>query len=70
MKKIQTLEYFHITSRYNLKCVGCYLDEIDKNKKYDLDTKQCLKILDNPKRSNVKQLIVSDGEPLLRLDLE
>ncbi len=40
MKKIQKLEYFHITSRCNLKCVGCYLDEIDRNKKYDLDTKQ------------------------------
>lgn len=61
--------YFHVTSKCNLKCIGCYSDEENRNEKKDLSTSQCYKIIDNLKHANVRCLIISGGEPLLRNDL-
>lgn len=63
------MAYFHITSKCNLKCIGCYSDEENRNSKNDLSTQQCIKIIDNLNRAKVKTLIISGGEPFLRNDL-
>lgn len=63
------MAYFHITSKCNLKCIGCYSDEENRNSKKDLSTQQCIEIIDNLNRAKVKTLIVSGGEPFLRNDL-
>lgn len=63
------MAYFHVTSRCNLNCVGCYSDEENRNCKNDLTTEQCLRIIDNLKQSNVTNIIISGGEPFLRNDL-
>lgn len=61
--------YFHVTSKCNLNCIGCYSAEENRNEKKDLSTAQCFEIIDNLKRTNINSLIVSGGEPLLRSDL-
>ena len=61
--------YFHVTSKCNLNCIGCYSDEENRNLRRDLSTDECYKIIDSLKHANVNSLIVSGGEPLLRNDL-
>lgn len=63
------MAYFHITSRCNLHCVGCYSYETDRNSKPDLSTKQCCSVLSKLRQAGVRQVIISGGEPLLRTDL-
>ncbi len=70
LNNVMSSAYFHVTSKCNLHCVGCYSDEKDRNSKIDLTTEQCYKILDNLRSSGVEQVVISGGEPLLRGDLE
>lgn len=61
--------YFHVTSRCNLNCEGCYSFEEHRNKKNDLTLEQIKAILDNLAEAGLCELVISGGEPFLRPDL-
>lgn len=62
--------YIHLTSHCNLKCKGCYSLEKERNTKIDLSFEQICIILKNLKKSGIKTLVLSGGEPFLRKDIK
>lgn len=58
--------FWNITCRCNLYCQHCHVgnDQYD-----DLNTEQCLDIVNNLRAAKVKMVILSGGEPLLRQDI-
>lgn len=61
--------YFHVTSKCNLNCVGCYSYEENRNSIDDLSLINVQSILRNIKNAGVMHLIISGGEPMLRTDI-
>lgn len=61
--------YIHITDRCNLHCRGCYSadERCDKN---ELTLQNIKKIILNLKNLNLKTVIISGGEPMIRRDLD
>lgn len=60
--------YFHVTTRCNMHCPGCY-SEIDRDSKADLSFPDMTRIIDNIARANIHSLVISGGEPFLRSDM-
>lgn len=58
---------WEITSKCNLKCLHCFVKPT-KNKK-ELTTKEALEIIDLLPKINVKKILFTGGEPLLRKDI-
>ena len=61
--------YLHVTSHCNLTCAGCYSFEEKRNVANDLSLEDMKLILDSLKKSGIKDLIISGGEPFLNKDL-
>jgi len=61
--------YLHVTSRCNLNCEGCYSYEQKRNEMIDLPILDIKNILDKLAAVNIKNLILSGGEPFLRDDI-
>ncbi len=62
------IAYWNITSKCNLSCQHCHVGNMQHNH-YDLNTRQCLTIVNKLADADVKVIIVSGGEPLLRKDI-
>ena len=62
--------YFHVTSRCNMNCIGCY-SQLDGNYggKEPLSLEDIKKIVDNMAEAKIKSVIISGGEPFLRADI-
>ncbi len=62
--------YFHVTSRCNMNCTGCY-SQLDGSYagKEPLSLKDIRGIIDNMAEAKVKSVIISGGEPFLRADI-
>lgn len=61
--------YVHVTNKCNLHCLGCYSDNISRNKEKDLSHKDMVNILTELGNIGVENLIISGGEPLFRKDI-
>jgi len=61
--------YIHITSHCNLDCYGCYSYENKRNLKPDLSFSEIKVILQNLKKSGLKHLVISGGEPFINKDI-
>ena len=61
--------YFHVTSKCNLNCIGCYSYEENRNMTNDLPLPSVKKILTNIKNAGISHLVISGGEPMLRSDI-
>lgn len=61
--------YFHVTSKCNLNCIGCYSYEEHRNKVSNMSLASVKKVLTNIKKSGVSHLVISGGEPMLRDDI-
>jgi len=59
--------WLHLTNRCNLRCVTCFKDEKQLDKK-DLSTEKILSIVDEISDLGVGYIAVSGGEPFLRPD--
>lgn len=59
---------WNLTRRCNLRCPHCYL-EAGKQAEHELDTKECLALLDELKLLGTEMVILTGGEPLLRKDI-
>ncbi|MHC5226545.1 heme d1 biosynthesis radical SAM protein NirJ [Ignatzschineria sp. LJL83] len=60
---------WNILRRCNLNCMHCYSTSVDTDFKGELDTSEALKLIDQLFEAQVKVLIFSGGEPLMRPDL-
>lgn len=65
--KIETV-YFHVTQRCNLQCEYCY-NKNNLNKREELTTEEVFRVIDRLKKANVKNIILTGGEALLRKDI-
>ena len=65
--KIETV-YFHVTQRCNLQCEYCY-NKNNLNKREELTTEEVFRVIDILKKANVKNIILTGGEALLRKDI-
>ncbi|MCH5278370.1 MAG: radical SAM protein [Christensenellaceae bacterium] len=61
--------YFHVTSKCNLNCVGCYSYEESRNEIVDMPLADVHKVLSNIRNAGVSHLVISGGEPMLRTDI-
>ena len=61
--------YLHVTSHCTLNCEGCYSYELQRNQKDDLSLPDIKKILDNLSKAGLVDLVISGGEPFLRMDI-
>jgi len=61
--------YIHVTDRCNLKCNGCY-SAGERNDKNELALDDIKKVISNLKSLNLKNIIISGGEPMIRNDLD
>lgn len=61
--------YIHVTDKCNLHCLGCYSDNMARNREIDLSSEDMKIILNELKNIGVENLIISGGEPLLRNDI-
>lgn len=68
-KLTSKMAYFHVTNQCNMNCVGCYSKNDHRNESEGLTTEQCIEVIDNMDRADVKRIIISGGEPTLRSDL-
>jgi len=66
--QVMRAAYFHVTTRCNMHCPGCY-SEVDRNSKADLPFSKMIKIVDNIAGAHVRSLVISGGEPFLRSDM-
>ncbi|MBU3110231.1 radical SAM/SPASM domain-containing protein [Clostridium lacusfryxellense] len=60
--------YVHVTDKCNLHCVGCYSYVDDRNIKIDLTFEELCEIFDKLNEVNIKQVVISGGEPFIRED--
>ena len=65
---LQTV-YFHVTSRCDLTCQGCYSYKEGRNSCEDPSLECIKKALDEISSRGISQLVISGGEPFLRDDL-
>lgn len=63
---IPFLVHWHVCGKCQLNCMFCYA--IPRGQKY-LNTDECKKIIKEIARSNIKLIIFTGGEPLLRQDI-
>jgi len=61
--------YVHVTQRCNLSCVGCYSLDEKRNKLHDAPVEQFKTAFEKLVELGVVGIIVSGGEPFLRVDL-
>ena len=61
--------YFHVTSRCDLTCQGCYSYKEGRNSCEDPSLECIKKALDEISSRGISQLVISGGEPFLRDDL-
>lgn len=61
--------YLHVTQRCNLKCVGCYSLDSQRNALPDAPLENIKHALDQLAAAGLTTLIISGGEPFLRSDL-
>lgn len=67
--KLSRSAYFHVTQRCNLNCIGCYSADSKRNASPDLPLADVENILAKLKKLGVDSLVISGGEPFLRIDL-
>lgn len=67
--KTPKIVYYAVSESCNLSCPFCYADAKSKSVPYYGDLKRSRKIVERLTQLNVVNLILSGGEPLLRLDL-
>ncbi|MDG6220564.1 MAG: radical SAM protein [Candidatus Thermoplasmatota archaeon] len=62
-----------ITNRCNQSCATCYADSSkaveDGGRGRELDTEECLRVVDIIKESGVKAVVIGGGEPMVRPDI-
>lgn len=63
------LVYLHVTNDCPLNCLGCYSDDITRNKRSFLDFETICDVLKQLKNLGLQSLVISGGEPLLRRDI-
>ncbi len=61
--------YLHVTNRCNLNCVGCYSMNDSRNIAKDKSLAFIKKEVDELVRHNVKTIVISGGETLIRKDI-
>ncbi len=59
---------WNLTKRCNLRCPHCYMDG-GTGAAHELDTRECLDLLDAMKAAGTEMVILTGGEPLLRRDI-
>jgi radical SAM protein with 4Fe4S-binding SPASM domain len=59
---------WNLTKRCNLRCPHCYM-EAGTSAARELDTRECLDLLDAMKAAGTEMVILTGGEPLLRRDI-
>ncbi|WMJ79418.1 radical SAM protein [Clostridium sp. MB40-C1] len=62
--------YVHVTDRCNLHCIGCYSYVNKRNTKKDLRFEEICEIFKKLNDFNIKQVVISGGEPFIREDLK
>jgi MoaA/NifB/PqqE/SkfB family radical SAM enzyme len=60
---------WNLIRRCNLNCLHCYTTSADINFPGELSTDEVFRVLQDLKEAEVRVLILSGGEPLLRADL-
>lgn len=60
---------WEITQQCNLSCRQCYINSKHFCRKNELDTRECLKLVERLKKINVLWIELQGGEPLIRKDL-
>ena len=60
---------WNLTKRCNLRCPHCYLSA-GKKAERELETGECLALLDEMREQGTEMVILTGGEPLLRRELE
>ena len=68
-RPLERTAYFHVTSKCNLHCAGCYSAANSASIACDVSLDEACRILDNLSKAGVIRLVVSGGEPFLRDDL-
>ncbi|MBZ0111242.1 MAG: radical SAM protein [Thermoanaerobaculia bacterium] len=63
-----SLVSWNLTKKCNLKCPHCYLDA-GKSASRELDTAECLALVDEMADLGTEMVILTGGEPLLRKDI-
>ncbi len=63
-----SLVSWNLTRKCNLRCPHCYL-EAGKADERELNTEECLALLDEMKALGAEMVILTGGEPLLRRDI-
>lgn len=61
--------YLHVTQRCNLSCRFCYSDDEQRNALPDPSLGELARAIDLLAKLGVSRLVISGGEPFLRLDL-
>ncbi|MFD2386374.1 radical SAM/SPASM domain-containing protein [Enterococcus rivorum] len=61
--------YLHVTNDCPLHCIGCYSDDISRNCKINMSLEKICDIIKQLKKLEMKSLVISGGEPLLRKDI-
>lgn len=65
---VPSLVSWNLTRMCNLKCPHCYLDAGKKGRE-ELNTEECLAVLDEMVELGTEMVILTGGEPLLRKDI-
>lgn len=63
------LVFWETTTSCNLKCIHCRASAVDHRSPEELDTRQCLDLLDQIASFSKPVIILSGGEPLVREDI-
>ena len=64
-----SMAYLHLTMKCNFSCVYCYNRDVEKEHLKELSTEEWFNALEYMRSENIKKLVITGGEPLLREDI-